>query len=278
MNNIGIIQGRVLPERLDKLQIFPSSNWKDEMTEIKKLGFNCVELLFDKELILEKLLSDADNIRSFGIIRNCKNKEFTARSICVDYLSSISMLNPKTASLFYDKIVKLMDIAYNTAINILIIPFCDANSLASEGDLHLVFDWIKENKLDVLASKSNIILTLELSLPAYAIRSAFKAHLLKNIAICYDLGNARAAGHSPENEILILNDLIAHVHVKDRKVNGPNVMLGEGDVNFKACLNSLKEIGYSGQLILETAYKASPATEAKSNLRYIQNIISGAFL
>ena len=91
------------------------------------------------------------------------------------------------------------------------------------------------------------------------------------------MGNARGAGYCPEEEISVLNTLIAHVHIKDKKVNGPNVMLGEGDVNFSACFKSLKEIGYEGQFILETAYVISPVTEAKKNLQFINNIVAQTF-
>ena len=277
MNKIGIMQGRIIPERLDQFQIFPISNWRDEIIAIEGIGFNYVELLFDKELFLETLLTDADDIKNLGIKRNNKHNGLTAQSICVDYLSSVPVLKPKTEFNFYDIIIRLIWSINNTTIRILVVPFFDANSITTESDLHFVLEWIKERKLDMIASESNIILALELSLPAFQIRSALIKHSVNNIAICYDLGNARAAGYSPEEEILILNDLIAHVHIKDRKVNGPNVMLGEGDVDFPACFRSLKEIGYDGQLILETAYKTSPATEAKSNLQFIKNIIAGAF-
>lgn len=276
MNNIGIIQGRVFPERLDQLQIFPVSNWQDEIIEIERIGFNYVELLFDKELILENLLVDADNAYVLRIKHNNKVNRLTARSICVDYLASLSVLHPASEFIFYNKIKELIETVKNTTINILVVPFFDANSITTETELNTVLEWIKSRKLDMIASQSNVIIALELSIPAFQIRSAFKKHSLKNIALCYDLGNAKAAGYNPEEEVLLLGDLIAHVHVKDRKVRGANVLLGEGDVDFMACFNSLKTVGYNGQLILETAYKTSPVTEAKLNLQFIQKIISGS--
>lgn len=278
MNKIGIMQGRVLPERLDQLQIFPVSNWKNELIEIKGIGFNYIELLFDKELILETILEDVEDVKSLGINPNNQNNGLAVQSICVDYLSVVSVLNVKTEFIFYTKIIKLMESIRNTTINILVIPFFDVNFIASERDLCFVLDWIKEKKLDEIAFKMNIVLALESTLSAFQIKSAFANHAFNNIAICYDLGNARAVGYSPEEEIISLNDLIAHVHIKDRKVNGPNVMLGKGDVDFIACFKSLKKIGYDGQLILETVYEVLPAVEAKKNLQFIQNIIKGIFL
>lgn len=276
MSKIGIMQGRVLPERLDCLQVYPVSNWKEEIQKIEEIGFDCVELLYDKELILEKLLNDFDNAISLGIKPHKKGNEFVAQSICVDYISSVSMMNPQTEHLVYDKLIELIETVNNTTISVLVIPLLDVNAVNSKSDLQYIFEWIDERKLDETASINNIILALELTLPAVQISSAFREHPFNNIAICYDLGNARAAGNCPEEEIIILDDLIAHVHVKDRKINGPNVMLGEGDVDFAACLKSLKKIGYDGQLILETVYETSPAAEARNNLQFIQDVLSGA--
>ena len=50
MNKIGIIQGRVLPDQLEKLQVFPEK-WKEELSLIKKTGFDYVELLDDKNSV-----------------------------------------------------------------------------------------------------------------------------------------------------------------------------------------------------------------------------------
>ncbi len=277
MNRIGIIQGRVLPERLDQLQIFPISGWRDELSKIMEMGFDYVELLFDKELVLDRLLADFANIKNLGISLDNTNKVLAAQSVCVDYLSSLSVINPETESLFYNKIVELIDVFGNTTVDILVIPFFDANSIVSESEFRFVLDWIARREFDEIALRRNIILALELSLPASQIRSALMEHSFKNIAICYDLGNARAAGYLPENEIITLANLIAHVHIKDRKVNGPNVMLGEGDVNFVECFKSLVKIGYGGRLILETTYESSPAAEAERNLQFIQNINVGTF-
>jgi len=276
MNKIGIMQGRIFPERLDKFQIFPFSNWKDELIKIEEIGFDCVELLFDKKLILEKLLDDFENFKSLGIKLNNKKNGFITKSICVDYFSSVSILNPEMEHFFYDKIIKIINTINNTTIDVLMIPLLDVNSVNSKNDFQFVLNWIEERKLDEIASRNNIILALELDLPADQIRSVFIKHSFNNIAICYDLGNARAAGNFPEEEIIMLADFIAHVHIKDRKVNGPNVMLGEGDVNFVECFKSLKKIGYDGQIILETSYNNSPIDEAKKNFEFIQNIISGA--
>ena len=67
MDKIGIMQGRVIPERLDKLQMFPISNWQEELLKIKRIGFKYVELLFDKNLVCKELLLDPQNVNRLGI-------------------------------------------------------------------------------------------------------------------------------------------------------------------------------------------------------------------
>ncbi len=273
MNKIGIMQGRVIPERLDRLQVFPASNWTEEILKASEIGFECVELLFDKESNLEKLLDNSDNFKELGLQPKRKKKSFVARSVCMDYLSSLSLLKPDSQEQFFQKIAKLIHNIKGMSVDVLVIPFFDSNSITKEEELSQVLNLFEENELDEKASEGNIVLALELSLSASQIQSAFKTHSFRNIAICFDLGNARGSGFCPEEEISVLNKLIAHVHIKDKKVNGPNVMLGEGDVDFSACLKSLKEIDYGGQFILETPYKSSPLAEAKKNLQFIQETL-----
>lgn len=269
------MQGRIIPEQLDKYQIFPSSDWQKELVESKEIGFDHIELLFDKELVFENLLSISDNLDIIGIKCEKNNRAQNVYSICMDYSSSISLMNNRDELIFYEKLIKLIKLINNSTIKVIIIPFFDKNSIKTVNDFKLVLNWIDKNKLDEIALKYNIKIALELNLPAYQIWATMSKYQFNNIRVCYDLGNAKAMGYCPEEEILILNKFIAHVHIKDRKINGPNVMLGEGDVNFKACFESLIQIGYGGLITLETPYCKSPALEAFNNLEFTKNIWVG---
>jgi hypothetical protein len=46
--NIGIMQGRVVPKTLERLQVFPDQ-WEKEFRVMEEIGFTHVELLDDKE-------------------------------------------------------------------------------------------------------------------------------------------------------------------------------------------------------------------------------------
>lgn len=51
------MQGRVIPDRTDKLQVFPDK-WAHELSLVKKMGFDYIELLDDKEGKLRSLLAN----------------------------------------------------------------------------------------------------------------------------------------------------------------------------------------------------------------------------
>ena len=273
MYKIGIIQGRVIPERLDRLQVFPVSNWQKELVKIKEIGFDYVELLFDKDLVFEKLLSNSENLNILGIKNGKSNSIMDVHSICVDYFSLISLMSVKTEQLFYDKLIKLFKLINNSNIRVMVIPFFGKNLIESINDFKFVLDWMEKKKLDEIAFENNLVIALELNLPASQTRDAMSDYQFSNVGICYDLGNARAKGYCPEEEILLLKEFFVHVHIKDRKFNGPNVMLGEGNVNFKACFKSIKQIGYDGLMTLETGYYNSPAIEALENLQFVKKML-----
>jgi len=273
MNKIGIMQGRVFPEHLDTLQMFPISAWLREISEIKALGFDYIELLFDKALCLENLFNNPSNFDALGICNKEGGRMLNAYSICADYFSSISMLDKKCEDIFYSKIIRILNVTKNTNLSILVIPFYEKNMIESESDFERVLDWFDSRKLDRKANSYGIKLALEIDLPAIILYEGFAKRSFKNIGICYDLGNAKAAGYEPEREILQLKDFIVHIHIKDRKIGGPNVMLGEGDVRLKLCLKSLRDICYNGLMTLETKYSEAPAAEAFGNLKYFKNLL-----
>ena len=64
-----------------------------------------------------------------------------------------------------------------------------------------------------------------------------------------------------------------HIHIKDKPLGGANVMLGEGDADYKKCIESLKSINYNKSLILETIYNINPKNEAVINFNFLNSFI-----
>ena len=71
--------------------------------------------------------------------------------------------------------------------------------------------------------------------------------------INYDIGNSAALGYNPQEEFATYGNRIVNVHIKDRTLGGTTVPLGTGNANFPNIFNLLSNVGYNGNLILQTA-------------------------
>ena len=69
----------------------------------------------------------------------------------------------------------------------------------------------------------------------------------------YDIGNSAALGYKPEEEFFGYGDRILNVHIKDRILGGTTVSLGSGNADFPTIFRLLNEVGYQGNLIMQTA-------------------------
>ena len=265
MIKIGILQGRVLPQDLNRLQVFPKTSWRKELDQVAALGFDYVEVLHDQEGLCNGVFSRPENQRIFE-----SEIRLPFASACLDSLVKSSALrDPKE---FCDKICHAVGMLSNFGVKNFIIPFFGCNLIERREDLQTVLCACVDEGLAEYASSRGVVLCIEVDLPEGEIRDAMSRLDGEPFGVCYALGNARAKGFLPHEEILLLNDLIRIVHIKDRPVGGPNVMLGEGDVDFIACFHSLKEIAYDGLLTLETCYRKDPAAEAEQHLSFVKSI------
>ncbi|MGI5816727.1 MAG: sugar phosphate isomerase/epimerase family protein [Armatimonadota bacterium] len=85
----------------------------------------------------------------------------------------------------------------------------------------------------------------------------------------YDVGNACAFGHDAVEEIRALAEVIGVVHIKDREAD----LLGDGIVDIPACVETLREVGYDGWLILETPPTEDPLEAGNYNLQYLREVV-----
>ena len=95
-----------------------------------------------------------------------------------------------------------------------------------------------------------------------------------SLKVYYDLGNAVAEGFDPVSEILLLGKRIAGVHIKDRSLKGGNVPLGTGGVDFEACIEALKKVGYNRPLILETVRGNEYMADATRHSDFVRRILN----
>ena len=260
ISSIGIMQGRLLPKYLDKLQIFPIDTWREEFGIAKDIGFQHIELLWDNKQDIKNVKGLIDFIS--------KPSQLSSFSMCVDSICSLTLLE--------EVLNEIEDILYTFKENtptILVIPLLGKARIKTADRLKKFINNLNMHQVMNLIKKYNVKLALELDMPAIEIVEALKFANPDLIGICLDSGNLWHYSDSPIDDIHIISDRIIHVHIKDRDKNGENVILGKGLVDFNALSIALESINYSNLLTLETKYFEDPSSEAKKNLRYISRMI-----
>lgn len=182
MNKIGIMQGRILLDSTDKLQVFPQ-RWKEELIAIKDLGFEYVELLDDKENRLRRLLNE----KKENIFLQIGKGGLECKSVCVDQLCNYSLL--KNADLFTESLKELLDLFREQKSFVFVIPFFDENKLNNKIELNTILK--KLSKYDHFLAKNDLHFSLEIDLGgypliAYSIAAAQLSKLITRIIVSTD--------------------------------------------------------------------------------------------
>lgn len=96
------------------------------------------------------------------------------------------------------------------------------------------------------------------------------------VAVYYDVGNALRFGLDGPAELRRLDDegLLAQIHIKDMTFDHKNMPLGEGDVDWDAVGEALREISYDGYLVLETPSSENPREDYAAWLEFTHALVS----
>jgi sugar phosphate isomerase/epimerase len=137
-----------------------------------------------------------------------------------------------------------------------------------------------QHMLDILrplldrAATQNVILGLDSLLSADDLKTMLRRYQSPALRVCYDVGNARAAGRDVVSELKLLSDVIGQVQIKDRDRREPfaSVPLGQGLVDLRAAMVALGEIRYDRWLILDTPSGDDPLATARQNLDFLRGL------
>lgn len=98
---------------------------------------------------------------------------------------------------------------------------------------------------------------------------------MANVGIYFDVANARRFGY-PEQWIRTLGHRIKKLHLKDYRMSVDNIHgftnLLDGDVNYPAVIQSLRDIEYDGDLVVELIPPAHHFVE--ETLQYAQRVVT----
>lgn len=275
MKNIGFMQGRLSPIINNKIQAFPYDYWLDEFPLAKKLNLSCLEWTLDypnlekNPLLLDQYKSD--------IICISKKNNIEIPSITLD----CCMQRPfwkKQNSIFYDDLIfdlrKIISSASTIGARILVIPLVDNGSIETKFEFDLLKDTIA-SLYDFLELKK-VKIAFESDFSPVNLSDFIKVYNKKFVGINYDTGNSACLGFDPVEEFRNYGERIINVHIKDRKINGGTVRLGEGDAKFKEVFDFFNFSDYAGNYIMQTARSKNNnhIEELNINISFIQSYIS----
>jgi hexulose-6-phosphate isomerase len=246
------MQGRLSKPQTGRIQEFPIQTWQDEFRLASSIGLSAIEWTVDFK---EYRLNPIFNLDSQSLITKL-SMEFgiSVPSITLDCFVDAPIHAINTSTGLKSEVADLIWVAKNICIpdlNLLVLPI-----VAEAGDfnLDLLNDLIRslEKAGEVIADLGKKV----------AIECEFETSLIKILldsldplvfGVNFDMGNSAALGHSAREEIRLCRDRIFNVHIKDRKLGGKTVPLGEGCVDFSEVDYELKEVGYKGNKILQAA-------------------------
>ena len=264
MITYGIMQGRLTPSQGRGIQFFPFENWRNEFYESAKLGLNEIEWIFDFDDYQNNPLWSDDGCSSVNQIIG--ETGVKVHSICFDYFMRRPFFKQECDSEYVLKenrliMKKVISNMKKVGAELLEIPFVDGSSVKTEEEEIRAISFIKE-AADYAGDKG-IIIGLETDFPPGRFRSFLGEIKRSNVYANYDSGNSSGLGYDHEEEIMSLHQLIANVHIKDRKLHGTTVDLGTGNADFDKVFSSLRAVGYDKAIILQGA-RTEDGTETEN--------------
>lgn len=247
-NRIGIMNGRLSKPVKNMIQAFPESSWKDEFEKARKIGFEFIDWVFD--LNKNPIMVD-DGIEE--ILFLAKKNDVSIDVVCADYFMYKRLFNVSEYELQknLEILQNLIRQCNKLKIKIIELPFVDLSSLQTTNDKKQIINNLE--KILPLIEDNDIILALETDLPPSSFMDLLLAFNHPKVLANYDVGNSTSNGYDPKEELTILKDFIAIVHVKDRILNGGTVPLGIGDTDFDSFFSTLNKIAYKGDLVIQGA-------------------------
>ncbi len=260
--SIGFIQGRLSPITNNRIQQFPWDTWRNEFSIASKNDINLIEWTIDT---FKFYLNPLINLNQWEEINTIASKNnILIPSVTCDYF----MENPPWKSdinLIKKGIIAIFQGMKNISAKILVVPLVDNSSLLDSSNA----DTVKNLFINLIPEmiQNNIQIAFECDLNPEELLHFISEFDKNYFGINYDIGNSASLGFDPNKEFEAYGSRITNVHVKDRKINGPTIPLGEGDADFLRIFGLLNEVNYQGNLILQTA-RSKEGKDAEVLVKY----------
>lgn len=265
--DFGFVQGRMSKTPSKKtLQFFPQENWQKEFMYASKNNFRFIEYFAERKFNKDNPFWSTQGLNEIKFLT--KRYNLINYSFCDDYFINHHFLSLKNFKKYTNTIIKNLS---SLKIKIYILALFEKSNITKKNFSKFV-PRLKDfsNKLN----KEKIKLALETNLDNSTLKKLILLVNKKNFSLVYDTGNRYNKNKSQYKDIIDLDKFITHIHLKDKNLNGKNVVLGSGKVNFKDIFKALKEINYGGKFTFETNRGLEPVETMRNNRDYILKIVN----
>jgi L-ribulose-5-phosphate 3-epimerase len=273
IENLGVMQGRLLPKYQGRYQAHPVGYWQDEFQIAAELGLGLIEFIFDYDQAERNplwLQSGLAEIRAVS-----ERTGVRVKTICADYFMEAPLHGPnRDAAAQSGRMLRtLLKNARALGVTDIVIPCVDGAALRNERN---ILDFIANIRpAGELAERLGVNLALETDLPPRTFRELLDALDSAIFTVNYDTGNSAALGYDPVAELAAYGGRISDIHLKDRRRGGPSVELGTGDTDFQRFFGALSRIGYGGPLILQAYRDEEGLPIFKKQLEWLRPWLAG---
>jgi sugar phosphate isomerase/epimerase len=258
---IGIMQGRLVPSATGELESSPGARWREEFRSAGALRLNHIELVADR-------------------LRDARNPLWSpdGRSEIVDMADSTGVeiaslcLNETLASPIDEQrgeFVELLEpVLTDLPIRVVVVPLLEAS------DLTAVDQTSAARSVARLAEclQDDVQLVLELGVSAVETLRFLDAIGSPRVGVCYDIGNATAAGFDATKELQSLGSAVWHLHAKDKSASKENVRFGTGEVPFARVFEELSIQGFGGLVTMEACRGDDPFSTAYEHREFLLSV------
>lgn len=155
---------------------------------------------------------------------------------------------------------------------VILVPFFADSELFTAEELQRAADGLRQ--VAVEAERAGVTLAVENTLGAEANLELLARAASPAVKVYFDVSNAAWWGHDGPTDIRRLGAAIAQIHFKDGRGDHSNAMLGQGHVDFPAVARAMRDIGYDGWVVLESAAPRDPLEDARTNLAFSRALLA----
>ena len=266
-NKYGIVQGRLSKTPNNELQWFPQKSWKQEFVHASNININFIELLVEREFNKQNPFWTKKGRQE--ICEAHVENNLNIYSICNDYIINHSLINCEVQK----EIINFIELTAKINCKKIILPLLEKSSLNMETFDNYV---LIVKKISKVASEYNIKICIESLLTGSRVKDFIEKIDEENVKLVFDTGNRVLENPNLESEIMLLDNLIEHVHIKDKNIKSENVLLGTGLVNFEKIFLALNKINYKGPYVFETTRGINPIKTAEYHMSLCNFFIGNA--